>query len=283
MAKPEMSGVGVLTDWRAPVHLVGCGNMGGAILSSWLGAGLDRDLVSVTDPGGRPAPGGVRIAADLPDRLANGSFVLLGFKPQQLGGIAPTLNERLGDDCVILSILAGLPLDLLRTAMPRAGALVRLMPNLPVATGDGVVLVRAEDGTAPAVVERAGALLAPLGLVEPLADEAAFDLATAVSGCGPAFLYRVVDALASAAERLGMDRAQADRLALHTVAGAALTARGADATPAALADAVASPGGMTREGLDVLDADDRLVALLTDTLRAARDRGEALRALAVSA
>ncbi len=278
-----MADTGLLTGWHAPVHLVGCGNMGGAILSRWLGAGLERDLVSVTDPSGRPAPGDVRTSVELPDRLADGSFVLLGFKPQQLGAIAPTLNERLGDDCVILSILAGLPLDLLRTAIPRAGALVRLMPNLPVATGDGVVLVRAEDGTAPEAVDRVGVLLAPLGLVEPLADEAAFDLATAVSGCGPAFLYRFVDALATAAERLGMDRAQADRLALHTVAGAALTARGADSTPAALADAVASPGGMTREGLDVLDADERLIDLLTDTLRAARDRGEALRRLAVSA
>ncbi len=272
-----------LTGWRSPVHLVGCGNMGGAILNRWLSAGLAPDLVTVTDPSGRPAPGGVCTSPDLPDRLADGSFVLLGFKPQQLGAIAPGLNERLPGDSVILSILAGLPLDLLRAALPGAGALVRLMPNLPVATGDGVVLVRPEDGTAPDAVDRVEALLAPLGLVERLGDEAAFDLATAVSGCGPAFVYRFVDALAAAAERLGMDRAQADRLALQTVAGAALSARGADATPAALADAVASPGGMTREGLDVLDADNRLIDLLTDTLRAARDRGEALRALAVSA
>lgn len=273
----------MLAGWRLPVHLVGCGNMGGAILSRWLDAGLSPDLVSVTDPSGRPAPGGVRTTADLPDRLADGSFVLLGFKPQQLGAIAPGLNQRLPGDSVVLSILAGLPLDLLRAALPQAGALVRLMPNLPVATGDGVVLVRPEDGTSSDVVERAGMLLSPLGLVEPLAGEAGFDLGTAVSGCGPAFVYRFIDAMAVAAERLGMDRAQADRLALHTVAGAALSARRAEATPAAMADAVASPGGMTREGMDVLDADDRLIELLTDTLRAARDRGEALRALAVSA
>lgn len=278
-----MADAAPLTGWEAPVHLVGCGNMGGAILGRWLAAGLAPGCVTVTDPSGRPAPGGVRTTADLPDRLAAGSFVLLGFKPQQLGTIAPALNERLPGDSVVLSILAGLPLDLLRAALPGAGALVRLMPNLPVATGDGVVLVRPEDGIGSDPLDRVEALLAPLGLVEQLADEAAFDLATAVSGCGPAFVYRFVDALAVAAERLGMNRAQADRLALHTVAGAALNARGADATPAAMADAVASPGGMTREGMDVLDADDRLIALLTDTLRAARDRGEALRALAVSA
>lgn len=272
-----------LTGWQAPVHFVGCGNMGGAILSRWLDAGLSPDVVTVTDPSGRPAPGGVHSSPVLPDRLAEGSFVLLGFKPQQLGAIAPGLNERLPGDGVILSILAGLPLDLLRTALPRARAIVRLMPNLPVATGDGVVLARPEKAIAPDSIKRVETLLAPLGLVEQLADEAAFDLATAVSGCGPAFVYRFVDALAAAAEQLGMDRAQADRLALQTVAGAALSARNADATPAAMADAVASPGGMTREGLDVLDADDRLIALLADTLRAARDRGEALRALAVNA
>lgn len=273
----------MLAGWRAPVHLVGCGNMGGAILTRWLAAGLDPDLVSVTDPSGRAAPGGVRTSPELPGRLTDGSTVLLGFKPQQLGTIAPLLDACLPDASVVLSILAGLPLYMLRAALPRAAALVRLMPNLPVATGDGVVLMRPEDGTAAATIEQVGALLAPLGLVERLAEEDGFDLGTAVSGCGPAFLYRFVDALATAATALGMDRAQADRLALHTVAGAALSARAADAPPAALADAVASPGGMTREGLDVLDADGRLIGLLTDTLRAARDRGEALRALAVNA
>ena len=103
-----------------------------------------------------------------------------------------------------------------------------------------------------------------------------FNRVTALSGCGPAFLFRFVDALARAGEAIGIPADQAARMALATVQGAANMAAGAQVSPAALADQVASPGGMTREGLNILDADDRLLVLLTDTLAAARDRGEAM-------
>jgi pyrroline-5-carboxylate reductase len=146
------------------------------------------------------------------------------------------------------------------------------MPNLPVRTGDGVVLAYSDRGDLGEIAS----LLAPLGLVETLDAETDFDLGTALTGCGPAYVYRFIDALATSAVRLGLPADQAARLALQTVAGAAVTAAHADRPPAALADAVASAGGMTRLGLDVLDADERLLALLADTLRAARDRGAEL-------
>jgi len=109
---------------------------------------------------------------------------------------------------------------------------------------------------------------------------AAFDLVTALTGSGPAFLYRFIDALAVAAAGLGLQREQAGRMALAMVEGAAALAAASADGPRALAGRVASPGGMTREGLDVLDADDALVRLLTETLRAARDRGAELAAQA---
>ncbi len=119
-----------------------------------------------------------------------------------------------------------------------------------------------------------------LGLVEWLDDEALMDAATALSGCGPAFVYRFIDALAEAGAALGLDAGQAARMARATVAGAGISAARSDATPAAMADAVASKGGMTREGLDVLDRDGALKALVEQTLRAARDRGAQLAKLA---
>ena len=101
-------------------------------------------------------------------------------------------------------------------------------------------------------------------------------LVTALAGSGPAFVYRVIDALATGATALGLPRDQADRLALSMVEGAAALAAQSGVSPGALADRVASPGGTTRAGMDVLDADARLVALMTDTLRAARDRSVAM-------
>lgn len=273
----------MLSDWTAPILMVGCGNMAGAILARWLDCGLPPHKVRVADPSGRAVAPGVAVDASLPARLEPSTLVLLGFKPQQFGDVAPDLNARLVPGCAIISMLAGLPLPLLSAKLPAADTIVRIMPNLPVRTGDGTVLTHAAAGGAPDMLAAIGRLLAPLGLVEALADEGDFDLATALSGCGPAYVYRFVDALAGAAVRLGMDEAQALRLALQTVAGAGATALGAAQSPAELADAVASPGGMTRLGLDVLDADESLLALLTDTLRAARDRGAELAAGAATA
>ena len=121
--------------------------------------------------------------------------------------------------------------------------------------------------------------MAPLGLVEWV-DEAQFDVATALAGSGPGFLYRWIDAMASAGAALGVPVEQAARLALATVEGSALLAAAADVSPAVLADRVASQRGSTREGLDVLDRDGALVKLLTETLAAAARRNAAMAAAA---
>jgi pyrroline-5-carboxylate reductase len=145
------------------------------------------------------------------------------------------------------------------------------MPNTPVRLGKGAtgLFSDSRDRDALATVER---LIGALGLVEWIADERLFDAVTALSGSGPAFLFRFIDALATAGADLGLPRDQAERLALATVEGAAALAASAGESPGVLADRVASPGGSTRKGLDVLDADDRLLALLRDTLEAAVKR-----------
>jgi pyrroline-5-carboxylate reductase len=116
-------------------------------------------------------------------------------------------------------------------------------------------------------------LMAPLGTAEWVTDEALMDVVTALAGSGPAFVYRLIDTLAAGAAALGLPRDQADRLALGMVQGAGALAAASPLAPGELADRVASPGGTTRAGLDVLDANGRLAALIAETLRAARDRG----------
>lgn len=268
----------VLAGWDRPLLLIGCGNMAGSILARWLDSGLPPERVMVVDPAQPALVSGITVSAVLPESIMPGTIILVGIKPQHFDGIAVSLNALLSTENMVLSIMAGLPVDLLRKALPAAGGIVRLMPNLPVRTGEGVVLTYAEK----AAGARIDSLLAPLGLVEALESEDDFDLGTALSGCGPAYVYRVIDALAVAATRLGLGEAQAARLALQTVAGAASAASRSESAPAAMADAVASPGGMTRLGLDVLDKDERLVDLFTDTLRSARDRGAELAAASLS-
>lgn len=257
--------------------LIGCGNMGGAMLHRWVESGVIRpDDVDVVNRSDRDLPHGVRQARDLPTG-ALPDAVLLAVKPQQLDAVAARYAERLDGIPVLVSILAGVEERAL-AARFRAAAIFRAMPNLPVALGKGVVALDTSDND-QSVRDGVAALMAPLGLVEWVAP-ARFDAVTALAGCGPAFLYRFIDALGRAGEQQGLAPDQAARMALATVEGAALLAAASDLSPALLAERVASPGGSTREGLDVLDRDDAIFTLLSETLEASRRRNAEMAAAA---
>jgi len=258
------------------ILIVGCGNMGGAMLRGWLAAGFDPGRFTVVDPVLAAAPAGVRLLRALPDQTFDA--VLLGVKPQGFAELAAALAPLLDQRTLILSILAGIELKSLAAALPKAAGWVRVMPNLAAALGKSPMGLTAHglDQTARDAVT---ALLAPLGAPEWI-GEAQFDLATALVGSGPAFVYRFIDALAAGGATLGFTRGQSQRLALAMVEGAADLARQSPYSPADLARMVASPGGTTEAGLKVLDADNVLEALVEATLRAARDRGAELAALA---
>lgn len=264
--------------WPASLLLIGCGNMGGAMLAGWLAGGLEPSRFTIVDPYLGKAPVGVTLLRELP---ASGAFdaILLGVKPQTLGEVAPALATVAGPRTILLSILAGIELATLARHFPTADGIVRVMPNLAAAIGKSPVALAARV-LAPGRRNAVTALMAPLGSPEWLDDDAQFDAVTALAGSGPGFVYRFIDALAAGGAQLGLDAGQALRLALATVEGASLLASASPDAPAELARRVASPGGTTQAGLDVLDADDALVRLVAATLRAARDRGAAMAAAA---
>jgi pyrroline-5-carboxylate reductase len=252
------------------ILLVGCGNMAGAMLEGWLAGGFDPARFTVVEPSDKTLPPGIERLGELPE---TGAFdaILLGVKPQMLGDVAPGVARLAGAGTTILSLLAGVELDTLAARFPEAAAHVRVMPNLAVSLGKAPVALAErglDDAGRAALVE----LMQPLGTPEWVGEET-FDLVTALAGSGPAFVYRFIESLAAGAAGLGLAREQADRLALAMVEGAAALAAASEDDPGALADRVASPGGTTRAGLNVLDADGALVRLVTATLRAARERG----------
>ena len=257
--------------------LIGCGNMGGAMLRQWLvGGTISAANVFVLNRHDGALPEGVRQGRALPDGPLPDA-VMLAVKPQQLDAIAGAWAQRLAGIPLLISILAGVEQDAIARRFS-AGAILRAMPNLPVGIGKGVVALNGPIDDAAA--RGAEALMAPLGLVEWIGDAAQFDVVTALAGSGPAFLYRFIDALARGGAALGLPAEQAARLAVATVEGAALLAARASETPGALADQVASPGGSTREGLNVLDAEGALNRLVADTLAAATRRNAELAAAA---
>lgn len=256
------------------ILLVGCGNMAGAMLEGWLAGDVPASRFTVVDPYRAEVPKGVTLLRELPQ----GRFdvVMLGVKPQGLDDVASKLAPLVGRETVLFSILAGVEFESLAARFPQAGAMVRIMPNLAAAIGKSPVALDARglDDAGRAAVT---ALMQPLGTPEWLADESLFDAVTALAGCGPAFVYRFIDSLAAGAAALGMDEGQSQRLALAMVEGAAqLAAAQAEATPPAspgeLAARVASPGGSTRAGLNVLDADHAFARLVLAAMEASRDR-----------
>ncbi|WP_277873226.1 pyrroline-5-carboxylate reductase [Sphingomonas profundi] len=262
-----------------PVWLVGAGNMGGAMLRGWIAAGRDPRTIVVIDPGAADMPAGVLALPAPPPDGAAPAVLVLAVKPQLLDRVAPALAPMLAAETLLVSILAGVEIASLKARFAAPETIVRCMPNLPAAIGRGVTALYSPRLTRD-VREVATGLVAPLGDVEWIDEEGLFDAVTALSGCGPAFLFRFVEAMAAAGEELGLPADQAARLALATVAGSATMAAGADEPPATLADRVASPGGSTREGLNVLDADGAIMALMRRTLAASARRNAELAAAA---
>lgn len=252
------------------ILLVGCGNMAGAMLAGWLAGGIPATRFTVVDPHRETVPEGVTLLRELP---AEGRFdaILLGVKPQGLDDVAPILAPLAGRQSVLFSILAGVEFDSLAARFPEAGALVRIMPNLAAAIGKSPIALdsRGLDELGRAAVT---ALMTPLGTPEWLAGEELFDAVTALAGCGPAFVYRFIDSLAAGAVALGLEEGQSQRLALAMVEGAALLAGASPSSPGELADRVASPGGSTRAGMNVLDEGGALAAVIAAAMTASRDR-----------
>jgi pyrroline-5-carboxylate reductase len=264
---------------EGPIWFIGCGNMAGAMLRRWLEVGLDPRRITVVRKSGAAVADGVTVLTSVPPDGPVPAMVLLGVKPQMLDLVADDLAPMLGEGSVLVSILAGVELGALRRRFANTGVIVRAMPNTPVGIGQGVVAL-ASDTIEQGRRDEVERLMAPLGVVEWV-EEDLFDVVTALAGSGPAFLFRFIDALAQAGADAGLPADQAARLALATVAGSAALASAAAETPRMLSDRVASPGGSTRRGLDVLDEPDGLVPLLRNTLTAAilrnREMAEAAR------
>lgn len=244
--------------------------MGGAILQAWLDDGLPAQNITIIKPNQTELPGELESQPDYPsDETPN--LVLLAMKPYQLDIVSAGIAPHLAVNTTLVSVLAGTQMDILRSHFPEAGNIVRLMPNMAVSIGKSPMLLISEKDD-QSVRDEMDGLFSPLGPPEWLENEDQMHLATALSGSGPAFLFRFIDALAVSAQELGMEQGQSERLAAAMVEGAALLAARSDENPGKLADRVASPNGVTRKGLDVLDADGRVNALLKDVLKAAMDR-----------
>jgi len=255
----------------APTWFVGCGNMAGAILDGWRVAGIDLGPVIVIRPSGKPVEG-TRTVRTVAEGGAPPKLLVLGFKPQKLDEIAPELRQRLSARTIVVSLLAGVETASLRQRFPGAAAIVRALPNLPVAIRRGVTGLFSTDLN-DAAREQLGNLFSALGFAMWMADEAKLAALGSVAGAGPAYVARFIAALTKAGQGRGLSEDIAATIARETVLGTAWMAATTGEDMVSIARRVASPKGTTEAGLAVLDGEGVLDDLIAATINAAFARG----------
>jgi pyrroline-5-carboxylate reductase len=262
-----------------PVALVGAGKMGGAMLEGWLALGLEPAQALVIDPAPPPeisVLAGRGVVINPPRHPApKAQVVVVAVKPQVATMALPNVAPLVGDDTVIVSVMAGKTLAFLEAALPGT-AIVRAMPNTPAAIGRGITVAVANKKVTTAQRKLAHDLLAATGAVEWIDDEALMDAVTAVSGSGPAYVFHLTEALAKAGVVAGLSPQLAETLARATVAGSGELLHRSPHHPAILRQNVTSPGGTTAAALNVLMAPDGLEALMTRAVEAATKRSREL-------
>ncbi len=263
-----------------PVVLIGAGNMGGAMLSGWLKSGVPGSAVVVVDPGPSPAmmstiadAGAAHVTAAPADLKAGVLF--LAVKPQVMEAVLPTVKSVVGPQTVVVSVAAGKTLAFLEKHLGEA-AMVRAMPNTPAMIGRGVTGAFANARVSAEQRDGVNSLLRVSGPVEWVPSESDIDSVTAVSGSGPAYVFYLVECMAEAGRKLGLQADLAMRLARETVAGAGELLHQSPDDAARLRQNVTSPGGTTAAALSVLMAEDGMQPLFDQALAAARKRAEEL-------
>ncbi len=241
----------------ATLGIIGCGNMGSALANAaaatgvtlWLSDGQPEkaeELASVL--------GVTAIAVDNA-KAAQADYVLLAVKPQVMGRVladlAPVLAAR-QDRFVLVSVAAGLSTEKIGFMAGGDYPVIRLMPNTPALIGKGMILCCTAGGVTETEMTELKKLLSGAGMFDAI-PESMMDAAGALSGCGPAYAYLYIEALADGAVACGVPRDKALLYASRTLQGAAEMVLRTGQHPGVLKDAVTSPGGTTIEGLRVLE------------------------------
>ena len=261
------------------IGFIGTGNMGGALASAAAKSGEAQVLLANRTRAkaealaariGAAVSGNKRIAEEA-------DHIFLGVKPQMMAdmltGIAPALKER-GSAPVLVSMAAGVTIARIRELAGGDYPVIRIMPNMPAAVGEGVIFYACSENCEKAQLEAFLRYMQPAGRLFPL-EEKLQDAGSAVAGCGPAFAYMFVQALADGGVECGLPRAKATEYAAQMLLGSAQMVLQTGAHPEKLKDDVCSPGGSTIAGVHALE-NAAFRAACMDAVTAAYERTKGL-------
>jgi len=236
--------------------------IGPGVMAEAMIAGLIRQELSspenITAAGPRENRGkeledkyGIQTTTDNAAAASNADVIVLSVKPQRLSEVLKGL-ESIRPDALVLSIVAGAPIKKISKAL-KQNAVVRSMPNTPGQIGEGITVWVSSEETSEAQQDMARQILGALGEEVLVEDEGYLDMATALSGTGPAYVFLFTEALIDAGVHMGFPRRIAEQLVLQTVRGSVDYYRNAERHPATLRNQVTSPGGTSAEALYYLE------------------------------
>ncbi|MGB0844659.1 MAG: pyrroline-5-carboxylate reductase [Alphaproteobacteria bacterium] len=260
------------------IVLVGCGNMGYAMLAGWLSqnSGLIFHVVEpIAELRERAALAGAATyaaASELASEIMP-AIVIFAVKPQVMDKVAPEYKSYAGSDCTFVSVAAGVTINSLKTYLSDNTPIIRSMPNTPAAIGEGMFVSYANELVSEEAKTLTDKLLAVSGKTAWIESESLMDAVTAISGSGPAYMFHFIECLSKAGENLGLPKDLSLEMAIQTMAGAANLARQSDTPPGTLREQVTSPAGTTAAALEVFMSEDGLSPLVNEATEAARDRG----------
>lgn len=236
------------------IAFVGSGVMGEAMLAGLLAKGLVRpgQIVASHPRGDRREQliehYAIRVAESNLEAARDANLVVLTIKPQVLAPVMRQLKENLRDDQVVISILAGTTFAKLRAGLDHE-ALVRVMPNTPAQIGQGMLVWTATPAVTEERMAQVRCVLGALGRELWVETEKYVDMATALSGTGPTYVFLMMEALIDAGVHMGFPRRIAEEIVLQTVSGSVEFARDSGKHMAELRNMVTSPGGTSAEAI----------------------------------
>ena len=259
------------------IRFVGAGKMVSAIVHSLLRSGaFSADQISCCSAKDGTSEKlsqatGISRFDSVEEMLANPTTILvLGCKPQQLGEMPTSVSDSTSG-CLILSIMAGIPIARLKHVFPHSRNVVRSMPNTPGQIGYGVTGYLFDQSPAEEDRKMIESILNALGQSHELKEEEDIDRVTAISGSGPAYLFEFTSALEEAGRAIGLPGKLARELAIGTMAGSARLMESSELDPKDLRDQVTSPNGTTQAALESFSEDD-LRSIVRHAVEAARAR-----------
>ncbi len=261
------------------IGFIGCGNMGGALLCA-AAKSVGGENILMFDPSEEKlntlSKETSAKKATLEEVSSKAKYIFMGVKPQifknVLSDILPFLKQR-NDKFIIVSMAAGVSIASIKEIAGEGVSVIRIMPNTPSSIGKGVVLVSPDETVTEAETKEFQAIMGNAGMTDVIC-ESLIDAAGCVSGCGPAFVYMFIEAMADGGVLCGLPRDKALKYAAQTLCGAAQMVLSENKNPEELKDAVCSPGGTTIEGVRALEkggfrssAQEAVIAAYEKTLK----------------